>query len=57
MIDELLGGQVANTVFQSEVYFFTLFVYLYDALFGLGRPLARRQARKRPRGLSESFSA
>lgn len=36
VVDEVLGSEIAGTVFNSEVYFFSLFVFLYDELYGLG---------------------
>ncbi len=35
-IDDLFGKEMSKTVYSSEVHFFTLFIFLYDELFGLG---------------------
>ncbi|MDE0167588.1 MAG: DUF262 domain-containing protein [Bryobacterales bacterium] len=42
-IEKLLGKEITDTVFSSEVYFFTLFVFLYDRLYGLGSKLTSTQ--------------
>ena len=38
-IEDLLGSVISATVYTSEVHFFTLFVFLYDRLYGLGSAL------------------
>jgi len=38
-IDEVLGSRLPRTVFSSEVYFYSLFTYTYDRLYGLGSKL------------------
>ena len=38
-IDTHLGSDLPHTVYSSEVYFFTLFTFIYDRLYGLGSPL------------------
>jgi hypothetical protein len=40
-IDEVLGAKIADSVFSSEVYFFSLFVFLYDELYGLDSELTK----------------
>ena len=47
-IEEVLGEEITDTVFRSQVYFFTLFVFVYDLLYGLGSDMKRRAARKLP---------
>jgi hypothetical protein len=47
-IEEVLGEEITDTVFRSQVYFFTLFVFIYDLLYGLGSDMKRRAARKLP---------
>jgi hypothetical protein len=54
-IDNVLGQRITSTVFSSEVYFFTLFTYLYDKMFGLGSDLTKREPRRLPRGLRENL--
>jgi hypothetical protein len=51
VIDDVLGEDIQDTVYTSEVNFFTLFVYLYDQAYGLGTPLNRQAPRKIPRSL------
>ena len=52
-IGSLLGGDITASVYSSEVYFFTLFVYIYDRLYGLGSSLRSRVPRKLRRGLRQ----
>lgn len=47
-IDDLLGQEILDTVFRSEVYFYTLFVFLYDKLWGLGSALNKKKAERLP---------
>ena len=47
-IDDTLGQEITNTVFRSEVYFFTLFVFMYDKLWGLGSGVNRTKAHRLP---------
>ena len=42
-ISKLMDEDISNTVYRSEVYFFTLFVFIYDCLYGLGSKLTTRQ--------------
>jgi hypothetical protein len=39
-IDDAFGTVIARTVFSSEVYFYSLFVFIYDRMYGLGSKLA-----------------
>ena len=50
-IDELLGSEIASTVFTSEVHFFSLHTYLYDVMWGLGSELSTAKGRRPPRTL------
>jgi hypothetical protein len=38
-IEDLFGDQIRETVFNSEVYFFTLFTFLYERMWSLGSDL------------------
>ena len=51
-IDEIMGKQISTTVYSSQVYFFSLFVFLYDAMYVLGGSLERRKAKKLQRKLA-----
>ena len=53
VIDELIGNQIRDTVYTSRVYFFTLFVFLYDNIYGLGSSLGGRKARRIQPGLKD----
>ena len=50
-IDDLLGDKIASSIYKSDVYFFSLFVYLYDRMYGLGSTLSTRKPKKLPRSL------
>lgn len=54
-IDNLIGVSLADSVYRSEVYFFTLFVYLYDRGYGLGSSLEPRKAKKVRDGLGQDI--
>lgn len=54
-IEEIFGADVATTIYRSEIHFFTLFVYLYDLMWGLASPLAKRAPVKPPRDLKRSL--
>jgi hypothetical protein len=53
VIDELIGDHIRETVYAREAYFFTLFAYLYDVMYGLGSSLGRREAKELPPNLPE----
>jgi len=55
-IDELYGPSMARGSFSRVMHFFTLFVYLYDRMFGLGATLAAASPRKLPRGLKSRLA-
>jgi Protein of unknown function DUF262 len=42
IVDEILGKNIPTTVFSSEVYFYSLFVLIYDLLYGLNSPLSNQ---------------
>ncbi len=54
MIEERVGSDIAQSVFDREMHFYSLFAYFYDKLWGLGSPTLRRAAsdKKLPRELS-----
>jgi hypothetical protein len=43
-IEDLFGANLRQTVFRSEVYFVTLFSFVYDHAWGLGAPLDSAKA-------------
>ncbi len=45
-IDSSIGDCIKDTVYTSEVYFYTLFVFVYDALFAIGSPLDDRKPQR-----------
>lgn len=46
-LEELLGGKIRQSVYRSQVHFFTLFTYAYDEMYGLGSSLAQSKKPKR----------
>ena len=54
-IDRIFGQVIRNTVFTSEVYFFSLFVFVYEQLYGLGSPLTRQKANHLPHAIREKL--
>lgn len=50
-IDEHLGTAIAGTIFDREMHFFSLFIYVYDRMYGLGSALTRAKPRAVPRSL------
>lgn len=51
-IDDTLGPNIRDSVFRSDVNFFTLYVYIYDRMYGLGSPLKRVKPNKLPANFS-----
>ena len=47
-IDDLIGEEMFGSIYTSEVHFFTLFLFIYDTMYGLGTALDRG---RRPRAL------
>lgn len=56
-IDSLLAHEIAESAFRSEIHFFTLFVFIYDLMYGLGSKLKRKAPKKLPSGLRERVLA
>ncbi|MCH7735610.1 MAG: FAD-binding oxidoreductase [Chloroflexi bacterium] len=50
-IDDLLGDEVPATIWKDQVHFYTLSIYLYDRLYGLGSKLERKTPKRLPRTL------
>lgn len=48
-IDSHFGELVKRSVYSREVHFFTLFVYTYNVMYGLGSKLSAAKPRKLPR--------
>lgn len=55
-IDALYGGELAKSSFTRQMHFFTLFVYLYDRMFGLKTSLDKRPSRALRPGLAERLA-
>ena len=63
LINGLMNGPLKESIFTSEVHFFSLWVFIYDRLWGLGTALEKKKAKAMPsnlekalRSISESFS-
>lgn len=55
-IQTVLGEQIQQSVFRRPVYFFTLFTFLYDEMWGLGVDMpGRKQPRELPQNLSTAL--
>jgi hypothetical protein len=48
LIGRMLGDNMEQTIYNGEIHFFTLFVYLYDRLWGLGSAMSPRRPQKLP---------
>lgn len=55
VIDEIMGSDIRRSVFSSQVYFFTLFTFFYDRLFGLESPLKKKTAAALPSALKQAL--
>ena len=55
-VGHLMEGELKDSVFTSEVHFFSLWVYLYDVMWGLGSEPKRRAPAKLPPGLAAKLS-
>ncbi len=51
--EDVLGQEISDSVFRSPVNFFTLFVYLYDHLYGLKSSLQKRESGSLPPKLTQ----
>ncbi len=54
-IDDVLGTEIARTVFSGQVYFFTLFTFVYDRLYGLGSALEKKAPASLRSGIREAL--
>jgi len=52
-IEDAVGDEISSTPFHSEVWFFSLVMTVYDALFGLDSPMQHRRARAIPSGFRD----
>ncbi|TAK76253.1 MAG: DUF262 domain-containing protein [Dehalococcoidia bacterium] len=56
-LEEVLGDGITETIYTSEVHFYTAFLFLYDLLFGLKSSTTRRPARRLPRAARTALLA
>ena len=54
-INKLLNDEITNSIYTLEVFFFTLFIYLYDTMYGLGSDLSSKSARELPPNLRNNL--
>ena len=54
-INTLINDEITNSIYTLEVFFFTLFVYLYDTMYGLGSDLSSKSAKKLPPNLRNNL--
>jgi len=47
-MEDSFGAVIPNSVFNREMHFYSLFLYTYDKLWGLGSALGRRRHRSMP---------
>jgi hypothetical protein len=55
-VDVLMRGELSDSVFVSEVHFFSLWVYLYDVMWGLGSVLNKTKPRLLPSQLAKKLA-
>jgi hypothetical protein len=51
-IDDVYGRELPGGSFSRQMHFFSLFVYLYDKMYGLGSDLERRSPKSIGRALT-----
>lgn len=56
VVDEVYGAKISQGAFTRVMHFFTLFVYLYDRMYGLGGTLNRRAPESPPASLVKNLA-
>jgi hypothetical protein len=51
LVARLIGDDMSVSIYSGEIHFFTLFVYLYDRLWGLGSEMKNKRPNKLPSDL------
>lgn len=54
-IDDLINDKITDSIYTLEVFFFTLFIYLYDTMYGLGSDLSFQQPNRLPPNLKNNL--
>ena len=54
-INNLINDKITDSIYTFEVFFFTLFIYLYDTMYGLGSDLSNKKAKKLPPNLRKNI--
>jgi hypothetical protein len=54
-IEDTLGTSISDTQFRGQTLFHTLFLFVYDVMWGLGSPLKRTTAAKLPSRLGAAL--
>ena len=55
-INKLISDEITDSIYTLEVFFFTLFIYLYDTMYGLGSDLSSKRPRELPPNLRRQSS-
>lgn len=55
VIETLMARALADSVYTSEVHFFSLWIYLYDVMWGLGSKMDKRRPQPLPSDLSSKL--
>ena len=50
-INKLIKDEITDSIYTLEVFFFTLFIYLYDMMYGLGSDLSFKKPKRLPSNL------
>ena len=54
-INKLINDEITDSIYTLEVFFFTLFIYLYDMMYGLGSDLSFKQPNRLPPNLKNNL--
>lgn len=54
-IDDLINDKITDSIYTLEVFFFTLFIYLYDTMYGLGSDLSLKKEKELPPNLRNNL--
>lgn len=54
-INKLINDKITDSIYTLEVFFFTLFIYLYDTMYGLGSDLSFQPPNRLPPNLKNNL--
>lgn len=52
-IENTMGSTIRDTVFSSAVYFYSLFAFVYDQMYGLSSELSQSKAKSLPKNVGD----